>query len=144
MSRLEDGNGGSREEEEEDEEDEEKDKHDMSRDNFRIAYSKNRQTRCASLSSSKILSSQSRLAGIPLDSYVELNIDENCHAEVTARLARRPGAREPAHPRLFLRDGGLDTGNWAIINGYIKLLAPFDEATKLLKGRGKHGRYGVI
>ncbi|EFQ93954.1 hypothetical protein PTT_08518 [Pyrenophora teres f. teres 0-1] len=132
MSRLEDGNGGSREEEEEDEEDEEKDKHDMS------------QTRCASLSSSKILSSQSRLAGIPLDSYVELNIDENCHAEVTARLARRPGAREPAHPRLFLRDGGLDTGNWAIINGYIKLLAPFDEATKLLKGRGKHGRYGVI
>jgi hypothetical protein len=31
----------------------------------------------------------------PLDSYVELKIDENCHAEVTARCARRPNACEP-------------------------------------------------
>jgi len=26
----------------------------------------------------------------------------------------------------------------------MKLLAPFAEATKLLEGRGKHGRYGAI
>jgi hypothetical protein len=32
----------------------------------------------------------------PLDSYVEIKFDENRHAEVTARRARRPGAREPA------------------------------------------------
>jgi hypothetical protein len=31
----------------------------------------------------------------PLDSYVELKIDENRYAEVTARRARRPNACEP-------------------------------------------------
>ena len=80
----------------------------------------------------------------PLDSYVELKIDENRHAEVTARRARRPGAREPAPPRLFLREKGLDAGNWATITEYMKLLAPFAEATKLLEGRGQHGRHGAI
>jgi hypothetical protein len=32
----------------------------------------------------------------PLDSYVELKIDENCHAEVTAHCARHPDACKPA------------------------------------------------
>ncbi|RAQ98540.1 ribonuclease h-like protein [Stemphylium lycopersici] len=80
----------------------------------------------------------------PLDSYVEIKIGENRHAEATTRRARRPGVRELAPPRLFLREGGLDAGNWATINEYMKLLAPFAEATKLLEGRGKHGRHGAI
>jgi hypothetical protein len=62
---------------------------------------------------------QSRLAGIrttrlfacavklqtPLDNIVELQIDENRHAELSARRARRPGARELASPGPFLREG---------------------------------------
>jgi hypothetical protein len=32
----------------------------------------------------------------PLNSYVELKIDENRYAEVTARRARHPDARKPA------------------------------------------------
>jgi hypothetical protein len=32
----------------------------------------------------------------PLDSYVEINISENCYAEATAHRARRAGVRELA------------------------------------------------
>ena len=46
--------------------------------------------------------------------------------------------------RLFLREGGLHASDWATINEYMELLAPFAEASKLLEGRGKHGRYGAI
>jgi hypothetical protein len=47
-------------------------------------------------------------------------------------------------PRLFLRKGGLNAGDWATITEYIRLLALFTEASKLLEGRGKHSRHGAI
>jgi hypothetical protein len=45
---------------------------------------------------------------------------------------------------LFIREKGLSGRDWATISEYIKLLEPFAEATRLLEGRGKHGRYGAI
>ncbi|KAI1664108.1 hypothetical protein L13192_12049 [Pyrenophora tritici-repentis] len=47
----------------------------------------------------------------PLDSYVKIKIGKNRHAEATARRAQRPGVRELAPPRLFLREGGLNASN---------------------------------
>ena len=80
----------------------------------------------------------------PIDSYVEVKLDEHRVAGAVARRARRvPAAAEP-QPRLFIREGGLTSQDWATIREYINLLEPFAEATRLLEGRGKHGRHGAI
>jgi len=82
----------------------------------------------------------------PLDNYVEHKLSEGRHNEVIARRSRRPGGSDSVfqEPRLFLREGGLNAGDWATITEYMRLLAPFAEASKLLEGRGKHGRHGAI
>ncbi|KAI0567933.1 hypothetical protein Alg215_12469, partial [Pyrenophora tritici-repentis] len=49
-----------------------------------------------------------------------------------------------AQPRLYIREGGLNGKDWATITEYIRLLEPFAEATRLLEGRGRHGRHGAI
>jgi hypothetical protein len=81
----------------------------------------------------------------PLDSYIEQKLREYSASTTTTRRRR---TRDPAvaaiPPRLFVREKGLSGRDWATINEYIKLLEPFAEATRLLEGRGKHGRHGAI
>ncbi|KAI2485933.1 hypothetical protein Ptr902_00066 [Pyrenophora tritici-repentis] len=80
----------------------------------------------------------------PIDSYIKFKLKE--HSAATA-LSRRRKNREllpAAQPRLYVREGGLSGKDWATITEYIQLLEPFAEATRLLEGRGQHGRHGAI
>lgn len=83
----------------------------------------------------------------PIDSFIEYKINEhNQRTRQATRQPRRPRVRqeEPPPPRLYIREDGLKSRDWATINEYIQLLQPFAEATRLLEGRGQHGRYGAI
>jgi hypothetical protein len=81
----------------------------------------------------------------PLDSYIEQKLREYSASTTTTRRRRtRDLAVAAIPPRLFIREKGLSGRDWATISKYIKLLKPFAEATRLLEGRGKHGRYGAI
>lgn len=84
-----------------------------------------------------------RLHG-PLDSYVEVKLDEYRIAAASAKRTRKASQAPEQKPRLFIREGGLSGRDWATITEYIKLLEPFAEATRLLEGRGRHGRHGAI
>ncbi|EFQ87876.1 hypothetical protein PTT_16444, partial [Pyrenophora teres f. teres 0-1] len=80
----------------------------------------------------------------PIDSYIEFKLKE--HSAATAPLRRRKNREQlpAAQPRLYVREGGLSGKDWATITEYIQLLEPFAEATRLLEGRGRHGRHGAI
>ncbi|CAE7003037.1 hypothetical protein PTTW11_01481 [Pyrenophora teres f. teres] len=80
----------------------------------------------------------------PIDSYIEFKLKE--HSAATAPLRRRKNREQlpAAQPRLYIREGGLSGKDWATITEYIQLLEPFAEATRLLEGRGRHGRHGAI
>src|SRR5215207_9757229 len=67
----------------------------------------------------------------PLDSYVEVKLDE--HRVAAARRGRRHPRVAEQQPRLFIREGGLTGRDWATITEYTKLLEPFAEATRLLE-----------
>ncbi|KAG9376557.1 hypothetical protein A1F94_013104 [Pyrenophora tritici-repentis] len=69
----------------------------------------------------------------PIDSYIEFKLKEH-----------KPRAAAAAQPRLYVSEGGLSGKDWATITEYIQLLEPFAEATRLLEGRGRHGRHGAI
>lgn len=91
-----------------------------------------------------------RLHG-PIDSYVELKLEEHCRANaLTKRKRGRNSASDQQsslmsqQQRLYICEGGLSSKDWATISEYINLLEPFYEATKLIEGRGKHGSYGAI
>jgi hypothetical protein len=91
-----------------------------------------------------------RLHG-PIDSYVELKLEEHCRANaLTKRKRSRNSANDQQsksmsqQQRLYIREGGLSSKDWAMISEYINLLEPFYEATKLIEGRGKHGSHGAI
>jgi len=84
-----------------------------------------------------------RLHG-PLDSYVEVKLDEYRVAVASAKRTRKASQAPEQKPRLFIREGGLSGRDWATITEYIALLEPFAEATRLLEGRGKHGCHGAI
>jgi hypothetical protein len=78
----------------------------------------------------------------PINSYIEFKLKE--HSAATAPSRRRKNREQlPAvQPRLYIRKGGLSSKDWATITEYI--LEPFAEATRLLEGRGQHGRHGAI
>ncbi|CAE7205171.1 hypothetical protein PTTW11_09252 [Pyrenophora teres f. teres] len=80
----------------------------------------------------------------PINSYIEFKLKE--HSAATAPLRRRKNREQlpAAQPRLYVREGGLSGKDWATITEYIQLLEPFAEATRLLEGRGRHGRHGAI
>ncbi|KAG9385321.1 hypothetical protein A1F94_004868 [Pyrenophora tritici-repentis] len=65
----------------------------------------------------------------PIDGYIECKLEE--HSAATATSRRR-------------KNRGLNGKDWATITEYIRLLEPFAEATRLLEGRGRHGRHGAI
>ena len=75
----------------------------------------------------------------PIDDYIHYKMNE---ARVTASSQRRNASQR--EERLFIREGGLTSKDWATINEYLLLLQPFDEATHLLQGRGKSKRHGAI
>lgn len=86
-----------------------------------------------------------------LDEYASAKLEE--HAITTARAEAAKGRKKrkkdaerkkDEQPRLFIREGGLNSGDWQTIIEYSQLLSPFNEATKLLEGRGKQGRHGAI
>ncbi|KAG9383215.1 Dimer-Tnp-hAT domain containing protein [Pyrenophora tritici-repentis] len=74
----------------------------------------------------------------PIDGYIEF-----C-ATATSRRRKNREQLPAAQPRLYIREGGLNGKDWATITEYIRLLEPFAEATRLLEGRGRHGRHGAI
>lgn len=80
----------------------------------------------------------------PINSYIKSKIEE--HSAATAPSRRRKNCEQlpAAQPRLYIREGGLSGKDWATIAEYIRLLKLFTEATKLLEGRGQHGRHGAI
>jgi hypothetical protein len=81
----------------------------------------------------------------PLDSYIEQKLREYSASTTTTRRQRtRDLAVAAIRPRLFIREKGLSGRDWATISEYIKLLKPFAKATRLLEGRGKHGRHSAI
>jgi hypothetical protein len=69
----------------------------------------------------------------PLNNYVKHKLSEGRHNKVIARRSRRPGGSDSVfqEPRLFLRKGGLNAGDWATITEYIRLLALFTEASNV-------------
>jgi hypothetical protein len=73
----------------------------------------------------------------PLTDYANYKIDE-----YKRELARSRGGNKP-EARLFIQEG-LGARDWAIINEYIALLTPFEDATLSLEGRGKSGTHGAI
>lgn len=80
----------------------------------------------------------------PIDSYIECKLKEHSAATATSRRRRNREHLPAAQPRLYIREGGLSGKDWATITEYIRLLKPFAEATRLLKGRGQHGGHGAI
>ncbi|KAH7349225.1 hypothetical protein BKA66DRAFT_431563, partial [Pyrenochaeta sp. MPI-SDFR-AT-0127] len=73
----------------------------------------------------------------PLDSYVEVKLDEHRGDAALARRSKRALSQAIEQPpRLFIREGKLTSKHWATISEYISLLEPFAEATRLLEGRG--------
>jgi hypothetical protein len=80
----------------------------------------------------------------PIDSYIELKIQEHNVATAPTRRRRNREQLLEQQPRLFIREGGLTAKDWPTINEYIALLGPFAEATRLLEGRGGRGRHGAI
>ena len=80
----------------------------------------------------------------PIDSYIESKIEEHSAATAPSRRRKNREQLPAAQPRLYIREGGLSGKDWATIAEYIRLLEPFAEATKLLEGRGQHGRHGAI
>ncbi|KAG9382223.1 hypothetical protein A1F94_007877 [Pyrenophora tritici-repentis] len=66
------------------------------------------------------------------------------HSAATATSRRRKNREQlllPSHG--YIREGS-KRQDWATITEYIRLLEPFAEATRLLEGRGRHGRHGAI
>jgi hypothetical protein len=57
--------------------------------------------------------------------------------------ARGRGNKTPDAPA-WMRSGGLNAADWAVITEYIAVLQPLKFATKRLEGRGKGGRFGAI
>ncbi|CAE7034396.1 hypothetical protein PTTW11_05423 [Pyrenophora teres f. teres] len=80
----------------------------------------------------------------PIDGYIECKLEEHSAATATSRRRKNREQLPAAQPRLYIREGGLSGKDWATITEYIRLLKPFAEATRLLEGRGRHGRYGAI
>ena len=80
------------------------------------------------------------LAG-PIDAYIDFRAQD--YRAETASRRREPSAERP-EPRLFITEGGLTAKEWATITEYIRLLAPFEEATRWLQGRTKVGNHGAI
>jgi hypothetical protein len=77
----------------------------------------------------------------PLDSYIEQMLREYSTSTTTTRRRRtRDPAVDAIPPQLFIRERVLSRRDWVTISEYVKLLKPFAEATRLLEGRGKHGR----
>ncbi|KAG9376276.1 Dimer-Tnp-hAT domain containing protein [Pyrenophora tritici-repentis] len=72
----------------------------------------------------------------PIDGYIECKLEE--HSAATATSRRRK------NPTVIYTRRGLSGKDWATITEYIRLLEPFAEATRLLEGRGRHGRHGAI
>ncbi|KAG9381746.1 Dimer-Tnp-hAT domain containing protein [Pyrenophora tritici-repentis] len=72
----------------------------------------------------------------PIDGYIECKLEE--HSAATATSRRRK------NPTVIYTRRGLNGKDWATITEYIRLLEPFAEATRLLEGRGRHGRHGAI
>ncbi|KAA8620717.1 Condensation multi-domain protein [Pyrenophora tritici-repentis] len=80
----------------------------------------------------------------PIDGYIECKLEEHSAATATSRRRKNREQLPAAQPRLYIREGGLNGKDWATITEYIRLLEPFAEATRLLEGRGRHGRHGAI
>ncbi|KAI1521145.1 hypothetical protein PtrSN002B_012428, partial [Pyrenophora tritici-repentis] len=80
----------------------------------------------------------------PIDSYIEFKLKEHSAATAPSRHRKNRELLPAAQPRLYVREGGLSGKDWATITEYIQLLEPFAEATRLLEGRGRHGRHGAI
>lgn len=80
----------------------------------------------------------------PIDSYIEAKLQEHRLATAPTRRKRNRSQLPKQLPRLFIREGGMSARDWATISEYVNLLEPFAEATRLLEGRGKHGRHGAI
>ncbi|KAG9381621.1 Dimer-Tnp-hAT domain containing protein [Pyrenophora tritici-repentis] len=80
----------------------------------------------------------------PIDGYIECKLEEHSAATATSRRRKNREQLPAAQPRLYIREGGLSGKDWATITEYIRLLEPFAEATRLLEGRGRHGRHGAI
>lgn len=80
----------------------------------------------------------------PIDSYIEIKIKEYSAATAPSRHLKNREQLPAAQPRLYIREGGLSGQDWAMITEYIQLLELFAKATRLLKGRGRHGRHGAI
>jgi hypothetical protein len=81
----------------------------------------------------------------PLDDYITYKTAEyNRETASTRRRTHSQRQSEEKKPRLFIQEGGLTAGDWATINEYKKLLAPFKEATSFMEGRGKAGTCGAI
>ncbi|KAK1914258.1 hypothetical protein P3342_007504 [Pyrenophora teres f. teres] len=79
----------------------------------------------------------------PIDSYIEFKLRSTVpqqHHYDAGRTASSCLLRS----RDYVREGGLSGKDWATITEYIQLLEPFAEATRLLEGRGRHGRHGAI
>lgn len=77
----------------------------------------------------------------PIDDYTHIKMEE---IRLESASQRRNTQSRRAEPRIYVQEGGLTAKDWATINEYIRLLAPFLEATKLLEGRGNVGRHGAI
>jgi hypothetical protein len=80
----------------------------------------------------------------PINSYIEFKLKEHSAATAPSRRQKNREQLPAAQLRLYVREGGLSGKDWATITEYIQLLKPFAEATRLLKGRGRHGCYGAI
>ncbi|PZC87942.1 hypothetical protein A1F95_11148, partial [Pyrenophora tritici-repentis] len=80
----------------------------------------------------------------PIDSYIKFKLKEHSAATAPSRRRKNRELLPAAQPRLYVREGGLSGKDWATITEYIQLLEPFAEATRLLEGRGRHGRHGAI
>ncbi|KAF7567886.1 hypothetical protein PtrM4_124990 [Pyrenophora tritici-repentis] len=80
----------------------------------------------------------------PIDGYIECKLEEHSAATATSRRRKNREQLPAAQPRLYIREGGLSGKDWATITEYIRLLELFAEATRLLEGRGRHGRHGAI
>ncbi|KAG9385555.1 polyprotein [Pyrenophora tritici-repentis] len=79
----------------------------------------------------------------PIDGYIECKLEE--HSAATATSRRRKNREQPCCPATVIYTRrGLSGKDWATITEYIRLLEPFAEATRLLEGRGRHGRHGAI
>ncbi|KAI4751384.1 hypothetical protein E4T52_14740 [Aureobasidium sp. EXF-3400] len=78
------------------------------------------------------------------DSITDLIEEEHSKWDGIIARNRRSGQPLDTSKKPSVLDDTLTREDWQMLNNYLELLQPLEEATMILQGHGKGGRYGVI